>query len=156
MPTRPVASATPCARRRCVGCVGCVDSQADQAARRYCFTLFGTYSSDRVMAANRASFPRHAGEGRDIQTHSHTWQRASFPRIAGEGRDGGVFANRARSLASPPSPPSPVAGGRSRLVIMVIRCIKYEALHQGTRRGCLDPSLKMSYSYKIGIDMFGV
>ena len=31
----------------------------------YCFTLFGTYASDRVMAANRASFPRYAGEGRD-------------------------------------------------------------------------------------------
>ena len=51
----------------------------------YCFTLFGTYASDRVMAANRASFPRYAGEG----------------------RDGGVFANRAPSLASPPSPLPP-------------------------------------------------
>ena len=73
----------------------------------YCFTLFGTYASDRVIATNRASFPRYVGEG----------------------RDGGVVADRAPSLASPPSPPSPVAGGRSRLVIIVISCIKYEALH---------------------------
>ena len=73
----------------------------------YCFTLFGTYAGDRVMAANRASFPRYVGEG---------W-------------DGGVFADCAPSLASPPSQPSPVAGGRSRLVIMVMSCIKYEALH---------------------------
>ena len=32
--------------------------------------------------------------------------RASFPRYVGEGWDGGVFANRAPSLASSPSPPS--------------------------------------------------
>ena len=58
----------------------------------------------------------------------------SFPRYMGEGRDGGVAARRVEfSIAPIPVAPSlrspPRGGGRSRLVIMVISCIKYEAPH---------------------------
>ena len=70
----------------------------------YCFTL-GTYSSDRVMAANRASFPRYAGEqpqglrrvgmGVSLQIARRRWHRPpsplpprfSLPPWPGEGAD---------------------------------------------------------------------
>ena len=64
-----------------------------------------------------------------IENAAMSGSRISFPRYVGEGRDGGVVGNGASTLASPPSQPSPVAGGRSRSVITKISRVNYAAPH---------------------------